>query len=428
MLLRKPWTLLALSGVSLFGCYQGDAPAIETAAETEAVDEASLHEVSELDPSDPRITSLAEDEGVSIEEARRRIRLQDTAEPVVPIVAEQLSDRFGGAWFDDNTGRLKIGVVDSDEAPVSPRSITAIRSATIEADTDVVSVRHSAAELDAVIEALAADWQVINADAPSHVGMMIDPTTNSVTLSIPEGPLTPEQTGFVEAAQQTYGSMIVLQHIQGDGIGRLEHCSGVNCDPPLRGGTRLVFFPPGEDFTTCTLGFIARAKGDPRWFGITAGHCLGGKAEHYTASKGGITVGRTYKKAAKGDSGLVTIDSPSTWNPKPWVLVKKSANTTENESYPIKKAGTALVGTRVCKTGTTTKTTCGKVTGYNVFFRGQGGYVQTTTCSDYGDSGAPVFAGNTAYGVHVGSAGGCSAFFDPIARVLHNLTVRLETL
>lgn len=79
--------------------------------------------------------------------------------------------------------------------------------------------------------------------------------------------------------------------------------------------------------------------------------------------------------------------------------------TTRNAGYPIRKVGSSRFGARVCRTGATTGTQCGKVTKvryYEPANKNVGAISNVTVasfCVRPGDSGGPVYSRGLAYGV-----------------------------
>ena len=81
------------------------------------------------------------------------------------------------------------------------------------------------------------------------------------------------------------------------------------------------------------------------------------------------------------------------------------------------------MGESVTRKGSTTGTHSGTVTALNVSVRYQGGgkvdgMIQTTVCSEPGDSGGPLYDGTKAVGITSGGSGDCrtggTTFFQPV--------------
>jgi hypothetical protein len=98
-------------------------------------------------------------------------------------------------------------------------------------------------------------------------------------------------------------------------------------------------------------------------------------------------------------------------NPKPWVITN-SFNAPGKVVYPDEDyvirdgdgASSDILGEWVCKSGTTTLTSCGTVGSYGSTLTYGGVTVRNMgradrMCSAFGDSGSPVFVGGTAYGI-----------------------------
>lgn len=90
------------------------------------------------------------------------------------------------------------------------------------------------------------------------------------------------------------------------------------------------------------------------------------------------------------------------WNPKPWVYVHAwtgpNDRTTKNPGYLIAGTGGSRQGLRVCVSGAISGTSCGHVERL-----GGGSLAQVDLCGEPGDSGAPIFSGQKAYGLLKGA-------------------------
>src|SRR5512132_646841 len=91
-------TILGLVGLLLAGLLAGQATA--AGAQTGG---------AELPPylaeaTDPAVTTLASDLGISVQEAQRRIGWQEPAMQLGEELRRALGDRFGGLWFEEGGG------------------------------------------------------------------------------------------------------------------------------------------------------------------------------------------------------------------------------------------------------------------------------------------------------------------------------------
>ena len=371
---------------------------------------------------DPAVASLMVERGLDKAEATRRIGWQERSDDLADAVEAAVGpDLSGGVWIGSDDDRVTVGVLAA-AAPIDAlRSTVAALAANVGlegAGLNVVSVRHSLAKL---VE--ASDWLIDRVEAANEGATSLltaggyTTAGNVVRLGIPPAPavLTPAQQAAVAEARQRYGDMLATY--TADGSAHADACSAHYCDVPLRGGVRF------DGTGGCTLGFIGRSRANGRLYAITAGHCLrvpngtsttsrfaSGPTNHIIGPARNSVLGR------RGDAGIIEITNYTGWKPRAWVYVTKSLavgipGTVRNESYPIRRDGVSRVGLRVCKRGYSRHaTSCGRVTELNasVYYTDHrvtvGGLAVADYCALDGDSGGPVFAGNTAYGIHSGSS------------------------
>lgn len=100
------------------------------------------------------------------------------------------------------------------------------------------------------------------------------------------------------------------------------------------------------------------------------------------------------------------------WNARSWVWVTASGDTTSNHQYRIRSDAGSWVGLWVCTTGAFYgQSDCGTVTQVGVTFLGRGNHARGTFCGTGGDSGAPMYAGHTAYGLQTGGYSACDSVY-----------------
>ncbi|MCF3964266.1 S1 family peptidase [Streptomyces fuscigenes] len=170
------------------------------------------------------------------------------------------------------------------------------------------------------------------------------------------------------------------------------------------------------DGARCSLGFNVVKGGDPYF--LTAGHC--GKAvKNWSDTQNGAQIAQTESATfPTHDYSLVkytaTVAHPS------------DVDLYNGSTQPITKAGTPLVGQTVERSGSTTKTHTGEVTGLDATVNYEegtvSGLIKTSVCAEPGDSGGPLFDGSTALGLTSGGSGNCTSggetFFQPVPAAL----------
>jgi streptogrisin D len=304
--------------------------------------------------------------------------------PDVAATADRLTRSLGaqaaGAYL-DASGRLTVNVLGA-RAAAQVRAAGAIPRL----------VTRSSASLGRVQAALNAAG-----NAPVGASWGVDAASNTVLVSVPAG----RGAAFV-ARVRSFGSAV-----------RVERTPAVRTQA-FYGGQAIY-----RGGSRCSAGFNTRS-GSGRNYVLTAGHCtdLGGT---WTTSSG-QTIGPVAASSFPGnDYGAIRISNPASLDPRGGVL--------HNGAFrDITGAGRVPVGSRACKTGSTTGTTCGTVQAYNVTVNYAEGTVfgltRTNICTQPGDSGGALYAGSLAQGITSGGTiGGCSqpgfrSFFQPADEAL----------
>ncbi|MFI1658454.1 S1 family peptidase [Streptomyces sp. NPDC020472] len=165
----------------------------------------------------------------------------------------------------------------------------------------------------------------------------------------------------------------------------------------------------------CSLGFNVRS-GSTYYF-LTAGHCGNVANTWYTNSAQSTLIGATVGSSFPGnDYALVRYDNTS---------LSHTGGFTAADAY---------VGESVKRSGSTTGTRGGTVTGLNatVHYSSGGtvkGLIQTNVCAEPGDSGGALYDGTKALGLTSGGSGNCSTggttFFQPVPEALAKYNVSL---
>ncbi len=395
---------------------------------------------------DPAVADLASEKGLSLQDAEQRIEWQQRAPDLDAALATAVGpDRHGGVWI-GNDDRVKVGIVESGTAA----EISAARSAVgtyaaasqLAGATDIQPVRYSLSALLTANDWLGDQLERVNSNAEWPLESGYTTAGNTVRLGLPPqtAALTPAQQAVVDQARQRFGAMLdVYTYTERAQADECTFLGTTYCDPPLRAG--VLVNPHG-----CTLGFLARSRADHKLYAFTAGHCVDddpSTTTYYTRfpdnSLHNIGPRQNFEFSGRGDASIIRVTNEAGWRARAWVVVVDSpANggeegTTYNPQYPILRDGTSTDNMRVCHSGVGVGTSCGRVTELgvahtydedNMTVRGM---AKTSYCRGPGDSGGPVFAGGTAYGLH-GAGSGCVGYYQGIrgAENLMNVDVSFE--
>ncbi|MFF5976346.1 S1 family peptidase [Streptomyces sp. NPDC012769] len=199
------------------------------------------------------------------------------------------------------------------------------------------------------------------------------------------------------------------------GLAKIRQAAGADSGALRIERTPGVFKPllgPGDAIYgggyRCSLGFNVVSGGVPHF--LTAGHCGNVVKTWYANSAQSTLIGPTVGSSFPGnDYALVRYDNTS---------LGRTGGFTAADAY---------VGESVRRSGSTTGTHSGTVTGLNatVHYSGGGtvrGMIQTNVCAEPGDSGGALYDGSKALGITSGGSGDCSrggtTFYQPVPEAL----------
>jgi hypothetical protein len=329
-------------------------------------------------------------QGVPADEAARRIAAQPGQAALAGRLTGALGARTAGSFLDPATGALVVNVLDQAAA----KQVTA-------GGAKARVVGNSTAKLDAI------KAQLDKAGAVPNTSWSVDVVNNVVTVQMPSG--TPDAaTTALLGRLRAFGSQVRVERVDG----RLSTQAFFGGQAIFGGSSR------------CSSAF--NAKSGDTFFVITAGHCTRAISTWRTNNQ---TIGTSVAKNFPGDDyGTIRVNNPTSLDPRPAVLHN-------NSTRSITGFSSVPVGSTVCKTGSTTGTTCGTVQAYNVtvnYAEGSvGGLIRTNVCTQPGDSGGALYADTLAQGiVSGGTVTGCNnsgfrSFFQPVDEVLSALGLTL---
>lgn len=391
---------------------------------------AGLQEVSTVNPGDAGVRAdvprdrhaeaeaLARDEGISAVAAARKLDWQGRAAEFIDRSRAAAPSGFGGAWLEGDA--VHVWVKSRGD------SNTEERLQALAVDTAVGSIEtrpgsYSESELTALQAVIDRSLAVVNIGAPSTVDVEPDVKQNRLVLRVPLSP-TAVQRGLVDKLSAAYAGELAVG-VKGV-VSRLA-CNGPWCDPPLRGGTGLVY---GSSHL-CTAGFVMQSASDSKRYLTTQTHCIAGGNtgtwESRFSNDGHHNIGAVHNWD-NSDRAILNIDNPGGWSPGPYLRIAG------NETYAVTGASIPAVGARTCTSGSHSwgENHCGTVS-YGLATRD--GVTNTLRaqlddCPVPGDSGAPFYSYGVAHGTLIGVYGntGCGGvWFSSLNNLLASLNVRI---
>jgi hypothetical protein len=378
----------------------------------------SLGTTASADVQPLEVSEYRKDFGVSSGRAERALEVQriGAEENIGQGLENALGKLYAGIWFDNSSGEFVVPVVSgASEAAVASEFLRIglakdFRTAPVEAT--LVELEGAQRRIDGDL----GDRELTNATTS------IDPGVNAVVVATDESASASEEQ-LVDRVTADERGLATTTSIPVPGLGDepVACYASFNtyvCDKPLRGGVGIypgTGSPYSGGSAGCTAGFKALGLSNGSRYMLTAGHCGKVSAQWSSYDSGnpvipqphyiGATTQRTF---GGGDWAKIDVTGRPYWDEGSWpVLV---ANWGYDQAQSITGEGVSFKGQYVCHSGTTTATNCGYVSAVD----------QSTTvedpetkqslalnhltevqnvCIDKGDSGGPVFIGNTALGI-----------------------------
>ncbi|MEV7548559.1 S1 family peptidase [Amycolatopsis sp. NPDC089917] len=319
------------------------------------------------------VTSLASDAGISQAAAVEFLRTQTSSVATLQKVTASLGDRAADGYLDD-AAKPVVNVLDQAAADQVTASGAQARV-----------VKYSSAALASAQDSLQALPTV------THTSIGLDPKTNQVVLTVSDAAKGSE--ALVKAAERL-GDRVRVERTTGE-----MHTAIYNGEAITGGGTR------------CSVGFNTN-KGGQNYI-LDAGHCTRAVSQWNVGPSQGASF-------PTNDYGLIRNTSGS----GPGAVTLWNGSTQR-----ISSAGSATVGQRISKSGSTTHLTSGSVQRLNVTVNYSEGSVyqliQTSALVNPGDSGGCLFSGSAGLGITSGKGSGTS-YFQPIGEAMSAYGVSLN--
>jgi hypothetical protein len=340
-------------------------------------------------PSAAEVESLAEHDGMSVEQATRSLEVQHQAGDISSDLRELLGDSFAGVWYDRKAATFQIGIIDGNGEDAARRLMDSKR-----VPAQFVPVRWTYAQLAGV----AARWSAAHPDLTARAGINVnvDYERNTAVARVADDTPAEVLTGLQAEARSGVPGTVQIETVPAQQLKIKPAACNINthgCGEPMRGGIKIT-----STTGTCTAGFITPGNGGANDFLMTAGHCLdrsqqGSSVTAYNYAGAAIKFGVMHNWINNGayDVGIVKWSNDSRWG----VITNAVVAWTVDENRVITGTYEATPNVWICHSGITTNIQCG----YTAGPANQYGIVSVRTCSELGDSGGPFINGNLAGGI-----------------------------
>lgn len=336
------------------------------------------------------------------DEIRRRIGVQQSLEDAARYASSQPTS--AGFYLDQQEGGVPVFLFTDPAGQAE-----AIRARLPGATAFLIAAApYTEAKLLAVQAEIEARREALRAQGIPLISTGLDTPANKVVVGV-EG-LTSNMTAALVAE---FGNAI---RVEPDEPSVADACTYQNCWLPEKAKGGIHIYKIANQYP-CTSGFIVKRPGTSIYGILTAGHCIeinGGSGQTFkhgttTIYTVGTSRSETWAIGADADAGIIDLTSGAVPTPKnPFHagggLIRTLASVGSHAAQGV--------GLFVCRSGLGTGgQTCGNVVYKNVTRPSCVG----TDCRniDYqfevdfdstgGDSGGPIYANNTGYGIHVHS-------------------------
>ena len=358
--------------------------------------DVAFHEVAELQIEDSisdaeldDLHAIANQEGLTLDDAIERYAWNDNFAHAVSKIREAFPEIFAGAEIVD-AQRAWVAFADSP----SDGALEIIDDFTLSQGSVAVEVRTDLGftEVDLESAITTVHYTVFDRAEVRDASTSFDFETREISVIVALDSGVPDSViDDLRAAasdkliEEGNGAML-------DSVAVSVVRSSRSTIGGLDSGTEHL---GGESLSSCTSGFVIRNSANTRHV-ATAGHCP--PPDGNQSDDGVLLPLQATHEGAHGD-----FQRHSGTQPRPDDFYSGNANATEVNRRDVAAVGAPVVGQPLCKNGKTNHKQCQDVRKLGVCHSVYCNLVQMEArIAAGGDSGGPVYWGNTAYGLHQG--------------------------
>ena len=373
---------------------------------------ATRSEVESRSYDEAWIGSAQETLGLGREQALDRLRLEDASKILPEVLPKVLGESFAGLWLtlDDPA---KVVVLSTDENQTADAMAKLLRRGY--AYPERIEVRHakqSKSELEEQFTSLVRERERIETEGlatPLSFTGGAYAVNENVFANLVEVIVSDPLPSNIDEAQlersllEHYGFEVGV--VVGDSGPTQAYCSRSNCQWEMMGGLRLDH---GTD-DPCTSGFPVLVGTGSQRAATTAGHCFGDEVVGQWRRNGpNGHIGKADRDVVRGNCDAERIPHQTNpWAFSSWIHMGAETPNRRDIDY-VNGYHNYPVGTLVGMSGRETgiyDVERGPITSTNFapnWVRFSYGFIVADYFNKIGDSGAPVFRNNEAWGMHAG--------------------------
>ena len=349
----------------------------------------------------PDAPAVAERLGVSVEEASRRLRLQEASVAATDAIGARFADRLAGIAV-EHAPAFRIIVLLTGDAPVADEVLA------LGGDIVTVSYRTGApVTRTALVQALTAHQAEVRESLRAPPGMGVDQRTGELVIVVSRRDVAQEGEAPLRARLAGVTGVPVRLRVVDD--------PALDLSGPA-GGMRLLGGSPGSRRSLCTAGFVVTDGTQTAL--ATAAHCA-----DTLAVRGGDGEEQVLPFIGQWGWGYQDVQINGGAGPMAPAFFADTAKTEARTVTGARSAAGTRAGDIVCHRGERTGYSCAAVELTHFAPAGDlcGGACLPTWVTvagpgcKGGDSGSPVFLGTTAFGLLKGgsyrSDGSCAFYF-----------------
>jgi streptogrisin C len=339
------------------------------------------------------MAAMQRDLGLSADQVEKQRALQAKAIKLDQELQATLGSAFAGSAYDAKTGKLVVSVSDAtrlDEVRAAGAVARLVKFSRAQLEAKKADLDVSAGKAKGAGAQARRSGGARQASVAGMTSWYVDTTDNSVHVTVQKG-----KAKTAKAALAKYGDAVTVVE------------SDLAPTPTAR------YMDGGDNINNnCSAGINLYSGSLAKGFLLTAGHCV--SPSSYVYGQGGTYFGQTLESwyTSGYDDALIRNDNAGFWWQGPWVDV----NPADGGVITTRSYTDAPVGTTVCKSGMTTKWTCGSITAKNVTITYTSGVTvygltRHNACVEKGDSGGANVSWTGSYAAE-GVTSGASLRWD----------------